>query len=121
MYGVAMEYPRDAGAFPDAPTRAACREALLCQPGYRRRLVLQADGWRRAVDLFLFADADAARAALAGGDWRALVAAFPACRQADLALLVSECPYGGQVVLLRAGRSCPRDRLANAEPGAVLW
>ena len=128
MFGICVEYGgRDLGA-PDQSLRQDCRAVLVRQPGYRRRLALMADGWRRAVDFFLFADADAARAALACADWRALASAHPACRDADPALLASECPYGGMVVLLRAapGSTCRdsayrRDRLTPTEPGAVLW
>jgi hypothetical protein len=128
MYGIAVEYHPGAGAPHDPPAREACRAALVRQPGYRRRLALVADGWRRVVDLVLFADAEAARAALASDDWQRLAAAHPACRAAAPALLVSECPWGGPVVLLRSapgptrgGQACWRDHLANAEPGAVLW
>ena len=128
MYGIAVEYHPGAGALPDPLEREACRAALVRRPGYRRRLALVADGWRRVVDLILFADAEAARAALASDDWQRLVAAHAACRSAAPALLVSECPWGGPVVLLRGapgptrgGQACWRDHLANAEPGAVLW
>src|SRR5689334_18168155 len=101
MYGIAIEYPAaDRLATPGPQLRAACRAALLRQPGYRRRLALQADGWRRTVDLFLFESPEAARTALASDDWRALATAYPVCQAAAPALLVSECPYGGRVVLL---------------------
>lgn len=120
MYGIAVEYDRGAGAPPDPQLREMCRMGAARQPGYRRRLALVADGWRRAVDLFLFASPEAANAALASGDWGEQVAAP--------ALLVSECPWGGPVVLLRGriaptqgGQACWRDLLTNAEPGAVLW
>jgi hypothetical protein len=128
MYGVAVEYDAGPGRAPGPPLRAACRAALVRQPGYRRRLALVGDGWRRAVDLFLFATPEAARAALDGAAWRQFVAAHPACRDAGPALLVSECPYGGLVVLLRGqagptrgGQAAWRDHLANAEPAATLW
>jgi hypothetical protein len=129
MYGIAIEYTIANGStFPDSLVRAACRAALVKQPGYRRRLALMADGWRRVVDLFLFDSTEAARAALDGDDWRALAATHTACRDAASALLVSECPYGGPVVLLRSapgptrgGQACWRDHLVAAEPEAVLW
>ena len=128
MFGIVVEYAAgDAGALPDPLERAACRAALVRQPGYRRRLALVADGWRRVADLFLFADADAARAALAGDVGRDL-AGRVACRDAGPALLVSACPYGGPVVLLRGraaptggGQGCWRDHFLAAEPEAVLW
>ena len=63
MYGVAVEYDTGTSTLPDPIERAACQALLVRLPGYRRRLALQADGWRRIVDLFLFADPDAARAA----------------------------------------------------------
>jgi hypothetical protein len=70
------------------------------------------------VDLFLFASADEARAALASN----------ACHAAALALLVSESPYGELVVLLRSatapgdgGQSYWRDHLAVANPELILW
>src|SRR5436305_1981827 len=69
-YGIAVDYEPGAGGRPDPLVRAACHAALVRQPGYRRRLALMADGWRRVVDLFLFADPDAARAAPAGDDRR---------------------------------------------------
>jgi hypothetical protein len=128
MYGVAVEYDAGSGRALAPQLRAACRVALSRQPGYRRRLALVGDGWRRAVDLFLFDTPDAARIALAGAAWRRLAAEHPACRDAGPALLVSECPYGGLVVLLRrqarptrGGQAAWRDHLVNAEPGAVLW
>jgi hypothetical protein len=127
MYGIAVEYAT-VGPSPDSADRGACRALLLRQLGYRRRLALVADGWRRVVDLFLFTDAHAARAALASEDWRAFAAAHPACRDAAPALLVSQSALGDRVVLLRAapgptrgGQACWRDHLTNAEPEAVLW
>jgi hypothetical protein len=128
VYGLAVEYRSTTGGAPDPLARAACHTALARQPGYLRRLALMADGWRRIVDLFFFTDPDAAIAALASDDWRALVAAHPACRNVSPALLVSECPFGGPVTLLRGrfgptrgGQACWRDRLIATEPGAVLW
>ena len=127
MYGLAVEY-RSVGGVPDPLARAACHTAIARQPGYLRRIALMADGWRRIVDLFLFADAEAIHAVIASDDWRNLVAAHPACRNASPALLVSECPFGGPVVLLRGrfgpthgGQACWRDRLVATEPDAVLW
>lgn len=131
MYGIAIEYGADGGP-PDplarATNRAVCYALLMRQPGFRRRVALMADGWHRVVDLFLFERAEAARAVLASDAWRTCVAAHPACRDAAPALLVSECPYGGRVVLLRAAvgpargdRDCWRDHLASAEPAATLW
>ncbi|CAA9555627.1 MAG: hypothetical protein AVDCRST_MAG88-1087 [uncultured Thermomicrobiales bacterium] len=124
MYGIAVEY----GTAPPEPARGVCRVRMARQPGYRRRLALQADGWRRLVDLFLFATHEAAQAALAGDEWRELAAAHPPCRDAAPALLVSQCPYGSAVVLLRgkAGASrgdqdCWHDHLAHAEPESTLW
>jgi hypothetical protein len=129
MYGIAVEYaPASDSSLPDPLERAACRAVLVRQPGYRRRLALVGDGWRRVVDLFLFGDAAAAQAALAGEAWQAFVAAHPACRDAAPALLASECAYGGPVTLLRSaagptrgGQACWRDHLTAAEPDAVLW
>ena len=127
MFGIAVEY-RPAGGLADPAARMACSAALIRQPGYRRRLALMADGWRRIVDLYLFIDEGKARAALEGDAWQALVAAHPACHAAGPALLVGECPYGGPVVLLRGrfgstrgGQACWRDQLVATEPGAMLW
>lgn len=128
MYGVAVEYRSGESGSPDPQARSACHLAMARQPGYRRRLALMADGWRRIVDLYLFATADLVQAALTSDDWRAVAAAHPACRDASPALLVSECPYGGPVILLRGrfgatrgGQGCWRDHLVAVEPGAVLW
>lgn len=117
MFGIAIEYTTDTGPL-DPLTRADRRDALVRQPGYRRHLALVADCWRRQVDFFLYADADAARAALASAGHR----------DATLALLVGECPYGGPVTLLRTapgptrgGQACWRDQLTNAEPPTTLW
>lgn len=128
MFGIVVEYAAgEAGALPDPPERATCCATLVRQPGYRRRLAIVADGWRRVADLFLFADADAARAALAGDAGREL-AARSSCRDAGPALLVSACPCGGPVVLLRGratptggGQGCWRDHSVAAAPAAVLW
>ena len=127
MFGVAAEYTPGDGS-PDPTVRAACHATLACRPGYRRRLALMANAWQRRVDLFLFADAEAARAALATTAWRELSAAHPDCRAAAPALLVAECPYGGAVTVMRSapgpsrgGQSCWRDRLANIDPATVAW
>ena len=128
MYGIAIEYDTTLGGPADPSARAVSQAHLAGRTGYRRRLALQADAWRRVVDLFLFADADAARAALASDAWRAVAVAHPSCRAAAPALLVTECPWGGPVVLLRSapgptrgGQSCWRDHLAHVAPEAVLW
>ena len=129
MYGIAIEYgPAADSPSPDPLLRVACRDVLVRQPGYRRRLALMADSWRRIVDLYLFADADAARAALAGDEWRVLAADHHACRAAAPALLTYESPWGDLVVLLRSkigpnggGQACWRDHLARADPEATLW
>ena len=129
MYGIAVEYaPGSAGESVDPLVREACRTLLVRQPGYRQRLALQADGWRRVVDLFLFTSPEAAHGVLADELWRAFAAAHPACRDAAPALLVHKSPWGDLVVLLRGavgptrgGQGCWRDHLAAAEPEAVLW
>src|SRR5688500_17498037 len=95
MYGIVIEYlAGPAGSLPDPVERAACQALLVRQPGYRRRLALVADGWRRIVVFYLFASPDEARGALAGEAWRSFVSAHPACRDAAPALLVSESPWG---------------------------
>ena len=128
MYGIVVEYATQGRGFPNREGVSAYRAMMVRQPGYRRRLALMADGWQRAVDLFLFTSPDVARAALVSEDWQACAAAHPICLRAEPALLVGECPLGGSVVLLRSsadptrgGRACRRDHLANAEPKAVLW
>ena len=128
MYGIAAEYDHRGGGMPNPLVRAACQALMVRKPGYRRRLALMADGWRRVIDLYLFTSPEAARAALAGDDWRVLIAAYPACRDAAPALLVHESPYGDLVVLLRSshcltrgGQSCWRDHLISSEPEAILW
>jgi hypothetical protein len=128
MYGVAVEYDVRTCGLPDPLERAACRAMLVRQPGFRRRLPLQADGWRRVVDLYLFDSPERVAAVLASGDWQRLAAAHAACRAAAPALLVSESPLGDLVVLLRGGpgptrggQACWRDHLAHAEPEAILW
>lgn len=128
MYGIALEYRPDQGGPGGHLLRATCRDTLVRQPGYRRRLTLIADGRQRVVDFFLFATPAAVTAALASDPWRTLAAAHPACRDAAPALLVSESPWGHPVVLLRAaprpthgGQACWRDQLTNVEPEATAW
>lgn len=127
MYGVAVEYASTEGGIPEPLERGACRATMVGQSGYRRRLALMADGWRRIIDLFLFASPEAARAALAGETWRDFAAAHPACRAAAPALLVSEGHSGGPVVMLRqtlgrgGGQACWRDHLTATESLDVLW
>ena len=128
MFGVAVEYHTADGGLPDPLMRAARRQTLVGQPGYRRRLALMADGWRRLVDFFLHGNPETARAALAGDDWRSFVAANPDCRDAAPALPMGESKFGEPVVLLhskagrtRGDRACWRDHLVSAGPGALLW
>ncbi|MFN8513099.1 MAG: hypothetical protein U0841_11025 [Chloroflexia bacterium] len=128
MFGIAVEYRACAGGAPDPLVRLACQAMLAGRPGYRQRLALVADGWRRVVDLFLFASPEEAAASLSCAPWRAFVAAHPACRDACPALLVSAGYCGQSVILLRGksgsaqgGQICWRDHLARAEPDAILW
>jgi hypothetical protein len=118
MYGLAAEYYLGTDGATDPAVRWATHPCMARQPGFRRRLSLQADGGRRVVDFFLFASPEAARAALASN----------ACHTAAPALLVSESPHGDLVVLLRStahssrgGQSCWRDHLAVANPELILW
>lgn len=119
MFGLILEYAP--GISP--VTRWECRRALARQPGYRRRLELQADGYRRLVDLCLFDTPEAAEAAR--------IAALPGGPPLAPALLVRE-GYGhglGPVVVLRrspdgtasGGPCCWRDRFEPAAPAVELW
>jgi hypothetical protein len=128
MYGIAVEYDTCRARMPDPLERLACQETMARRPGYRRRIALTADSWRRRVDLFHFADPEHAAAVLADESWRLFVAANPSCRDAGPALLVSQGRCGECVVLLRGkagatrgGQACWRDHLARAEPDVILW
>ncbi len=127
MHGIAVEYDTAQGGPADPAARATCRAHLTGQPGYRRQLALQADGWRRLVDLFLYDSLRAVENALASDGWRAIIAAHPACRAAP-ALLVHESPHDDRVVLQRplpesahGDQSRCLDSFAYAEPDAILW
>lgn len=127
MYGVAAEYTIDGHAHPCLPGRMSCRASMARQPGYRRRLALMADGWQRAVDLFLFTDSEMARAALTNECWCAAIGASPSVPRVDLVLLVSEGQWG-EIVLLRGESIAAQDTTARrhdyftvSEPAAVLW
>ena len=127
MHGIAVEYDTAQGGAADPAARATCRAHLADQPGYRRQLALQADGWRRLVDLFLYDGPRAADEALAGDGWRAVVAAHSACRAAP-AVVDHESPRDDRVVLRRpppgsahGDQSCCLDSFAYAEPDAILW
>jgi hypothetical protein len=128
MFGIAVEYDTYRAGLLDPLERLACWEAMARQPGYRRRIALTADGWRRRVDLFLFSCPEHAAAVLADESWRMFVALNPSCRDAGPALLVSQGRCGEAVVLLRSkavatrgGQACWRDHLANVDPDIVLW
>ena len=130
MYALAVEYGPGPGDHPPLALRWRYRDLLAGLPGYRRRLELQADGYRRLVEVFLFASPESVEAALADEGRRRFVAAHPCCGATGAALLV--CPgdaLGSPAVLLRRGRAtsptggqlCWRDRLAPAAPEAVPW
>ena len=113
---------------PGAPLagRWQCWELMVGRPGYRRRLELHADGYRRLVDLFLFATPEAAEEALSIAQVRA-AAGDPTL---DLALLVREGDaLGSPTVVVRRGRAtsrtgaqtCWREHLHPAAPVTELW
>ncbi|HEX5506801.1 MAG TPA: hypothetical protein VFW96_29580 [Thermomicrobiales bacterium] len=118
MYGLIFEYaPGIAPA-----TLWQLRQFLARQPGYRRRLELQADGYQRLADVCLFATPETAEAARA---------ARPDGPRLAPALLVREGDghgLGPVVVLRRApdgapggGSCCWRDRFEPAAPAVELW
>ena len=127
MYALAVEYSPGLVATPPLAVRWAYRELLAKLPGYRRRLELQADGYQRLVELFLYTEPEAVEAALADPVRLRFVAAHPACADTTLALLVREDVTG--VVLLRraaattpnGGQACWRDALTPASLSAELW
>ncbi len=105
-YALQVDYGSLAGLAPLA-TRWAYRALLLGQPGYRRRRELRARDWTRIVEVFLFADAPSAEAALASAARRAFVAAHPACGDTNVALVLDEgdSRQGRPAVLLRPAPS----------------
>ena len=127
MYALAVEYGPDLAQVPPLAVRWAYRELLARLPGYRRRLELQTDGYRRLVELFLYTDAAAVEAALDHPVRRCFVAEQSACADTTPALLVREEATG--VVLLRrttattrtGGQGCWRDALTPATLSAELW
>lgn len=131
MFALAVEYGHGLDGLPDQAGRGEYRALLARQPGYRRRLELQDDGWRRVVDLFLFASPEAALAAFDSADRRAFAASHPACRDTAPALLVRDAGAlgAGPVVLLRrtprasptGAQCCWRDHLHPAAPVTELW
>ena len=129
MYGLTVEYGIDAALSPP-DLRWRYRAVLARQPGYRRRLDLLGDGWRRIVECYLFADANSARAALDSAERRQFAAAHPACRDSGLALLVREGgPFSPEVILLRRSRAisatggqvCWRDHLVRDDAALIQW
>ncbi len=110
-YALQVDYGPLAGLAPLA-TRWAYRALLQCQPGYRRRRELRARDWTRIVEIFLFADAPSAEAALASAARRAFVAAHPACDDTIVVLVLDEgdSRQGRPAALLRpARRGVPTD------------
>lgn len=111
-------------ALPPLAERWAYRALLARLPGYRRRLDLRGRCWERLVDVFIFADAAAADAALADPARRAFAADHHACRDTTVALLVEEgdnhrgvlavllCPAGDPAT---AGEGWRRERLVRNE------
>jgi hypothetical protein len=107
------------------------RDLACVQPGYRRRLDLQADGYRRLVDLCLFATPAAAEAALVCAARRVATAeGSAALPELAVALLVDEGDaFGRPTVVLRrrqatagtSGQVYWRDRLYPAAPVTELW
>src|SRR5262245_61305091 len=76
MFALAVEYGPDP---PSLALRWRYRDLLAGLSGYRRRLELQADGYRRLVEVFLFASPEATEAALVDEGRQAFVDAHPAC------------------------------------------
>lgn len=127
MYALAVEYSPGLVATPPLAVRWAYRELLAKLPGYRRRLELQADGYQRLVELFIYTGAEAVEAALSDPVRQRFIAANPACGDTTPALLVRDDAAG--VVLLRravastptGGQGCWRDALTPASLSAELW
>lgn len=96
---------------PPLAERWAYRTLLARRPGYRRRLDLRGRCWERLADVFVFADAAAADAALADPARAAFASAHPACRDTTVALLIEEGDNhrGVLAVLL-----CPAEHPATA-------
>ncbi len=130
MYALVVEYGPRAGDHPPLAVRWAYRELVARLPGYQRRLELQADGYQRLVEVFLFAAPAAVEAALADAGRRRFAAAHAGGATVEAALLVSAgAPLGTPAVLLRRSRPtspggdqvCWRDRLPPAAPVTELW
>jgi hypothetical protein len=99
-------------------------------PGYQRRLELQADGYRRLVEVFLFAAPEQAAAVLADRDRRRCATEELGDPASELGLLVcAGDARGAPAVLLRRSRAtsanggqlCWRDRLDAAAPVTEQW
>src|SRR5690349_14302478 len=102
MYALVVEYGPRPADHPPLALRWRYRDLLAQLPGYRRRLGLQADGYRRLVEVFLFATPEAVEAALADAGRRQFVDAHSCCAATGAGLLA--CPgdaLGSPAVLLR--------------------
>ena len=130
MYALVIEFAAGLAAAPPLAARWRHRELVARLPGYRRRLELQADGYRRLVEVFLFADPAQAAAALDDPDRRRCAAEQLDAAASELGLLVcAGDARGGPAVLLRRSRAtaanggqvCWRDRLSAAAPVTEQW
>jgi hypothetical protein len=130
MYALIMEHAGGLAAATPLGARWRHRELVARLPGYRRRLELQADGYRRLVEVFLFAAPEEAAAALDEPVRRRCEADHLGDATAELGLLVrAGDALGAPAVLLRRSRAtaangaqvCWRDYLQQATPTADLW
>jgi hypothetical protein len=130
MYALVIEHAAGLIAAPPLAARWRHRELVARLPGYRRRLELQADGYRRLVEVLLFAAPEDAAAALDDQDRRRLAADHLGDAVAELGLLVcAGDALGAPAALLRrsratsanGGQGCWRDRLYAAAPVTEQW
>ena len=130
MYALVIEFAAGLAAAPPLAARWRHRALVARLPGYRRRLELQADGYRRLVEVFLFAAPAQAAAALDDPDRRRCAAEHLGAAASELGLLVcAGDARGAPAVLLRRSRAmaanggqlCWRDRLYAAAPVTEQW
>jgi len=130
MYALIIEFAAGLAAAPPLAMRWRHRALVARLPGYRRRMELQADGYARLVEVFLFAAPEQAAAALDDGGRRRCAADDLPGAAAERGLLVcAGDARGAPAVLLRRSRAtaanggqvCWRDRLYAAAPVTEQW
>jgi hypothetical protein len=130
MYALVIEHAGGLAAATPLVARWRHRELVARLPGYRRRLELQADGYRRLVEVFLSAAPEDVAAALDEPVRRRCEADHLGDAVAELGLLVrAGDALGAPAVLLwrsratsaNGGQVCWRDHLQQAAPMVDLW